>query len=1619
MSKPSLAETLSELLAAIGSTKRQHPKRNAPSVSSVPSKTMQVKASNEIETLPDLLAFIKSSSNPKVLRDVVARFLQNPLLSENYRDLVKKKVQEKVDEEKRKKAELKKATVEASSIPSTSSSKQTNLEKSSTPTSSTPVNIGNQGRLVSPEKVPENLQNSSSGAYQGSFLAKLKRLNSLDSSDRSKGEESRIEDRTTEHQSADQSSERLSSMGSAPQVEIVPSQEQRIAPINVPSQELSASTMQPVSTDFNCYGLPPPMFQNPPPSGPPGYQFPPSRNPSAGIPSAPVLGNHMFAGYVSQEAPVSLAPASFVLTERDRIPRTPTPSPPPTADPRKQPGVIVAVISDSGRLIMPGAQICRGLRPQFQPVTNLTEPPPPPVRPQLQPVTNLTVPPQPPSSQAYSNTDLAMEASVENAEVVDMSMSSESESDSESDDIRDDAHQNMVSSNVNSMSTSKASPKPAGREEKKISKSKARRERRSRKRSKLFAMEKRRKAIDKAIDNEKKRQDIAMEKKRKAIEKEKRRQDKKQKKFEKYAQKYTKGFEPLPKQKYARNVDDTEDYYNSCEPVLPEWVEPWRRNYPSERSLEEGEILDSSFDYGDAPTPRYPAFGPRGRWSPEPYVPPPKLPSLLDLTPLKPKRRRRRLQGSAATKCMCSSWIEFHSDTGACFVTDLAGDRSGFITRCHSFPPGTLLVSPTLTRCRAMSRLIHLHFNKFLLLLVIWSSSVAADDCPILPSTCVCNKEATGRISITCDGAHLPSLFKDIGGASIDRLRISKCAQPVVDVLPTGPIRSLALTNCQITTINPEIFRSVESTLEELNLSNNSLKNVPLLGNMSQLRSLNLFGNKVKEVPEGVFSGLSQLRMLRLENNEICSLSPTSLSEVKQKIELLDLSGNCFASVPAQALRNSIKLMYLDLSDNKISEINNFELMNLPQLKELRLQNNQLHEIHPMAFMNVPQLQYLYLKDNLIGSLDGNRLQAFHRLEILDVTNNLLLKLPELKDLTSLKQVRLDGNLIEKIDTLAFSNNPNLQLISIQDNNIAQIAKNSFDSLDQLMVLLLSNNSIQKLERGMLDGMRNLQQLNLRNNSLTAVDEYSFASLRFLTTLDLAHNELVKIGKRTFSHQSKLFWLDLSNNKLTGFEEGTFDTKIANLLLDGNHLICDDDFDWFVRYLVTNRVRTFLPFQTEITCAGPEKYAGVRLKDLMIKKANDTLTEGMRSLGFNSDQSQNSLLSALLPGFRPPPAASANGGGALGQAAAGLPILSTLSQAIPSMRNMPGLDMTAAAAAAGGAQPANPNLNTAIEQFTAPLVRFATGGQPVQSDIEQLIQSIPNFVVNVPGMGNVDISKLDPNLIAHVLRGGQIPGIPKETLDGIVQQYMLKMHEAAAAAQNGAPLKNGSKDYYTARLPVPPAAVPERIPAMANTPPVQYTTRNTTAPPFVFSKELLDMLKILPVGYNLSKIPAEIITAFSRGEVPDLRKLPTDLIEHFKSNSEKLGLIFNRVAKANASLEEMLAKMPKFEKPVLSTFSPYDINHLSNDMIHEEEEAARAARMRVYTAIALGLVGAATVVILGFFAVYIKKQREAKERRGPMTTPRCAFPGAPLANSTMRNQPRSHSSSHLHLRTNT
>ena len=56
------------------------------------------------------------------------------------------------------------------------------------------------------------------------------------------------------------------------------------------------------------------------------------------------------------------------------------------------------------------------------------------------------------------------------------------------------------------------------------------------------------------------------------------------------------------------------------------------------------------------------------------------------------------------------------------------------------------------------------------------------------------------------------------------------------------------------------------------------------------------------------------------------------------------------------------------------------------------------------------------------------------------------------------------------------------------------------------------------------------------------------------------------------------------------------------------------------------------------------------------------------------------------------------------------------------------------------------------------------------------------------------------------------------------------------------------------------------------------------------------------------------------------------------------------------TVEEILLKLPKFEQPELSTFSPYDINVVDSDLVIKErrEEEDRARFWRFCAAISLG-----------------------------------------------------------------
>lgn len=858
--------------------------------------------------------------------------------------------------------------------------------------------------------------------------------------------------------------------------------------------------------------------------------------------------------------------------------------------------------------------------------------------------------------------------------------------------------------------------------------------------------------------------------------------------------------------------------------------------------------------------------------------------------------------------------------------------------------------------------------------------------------SCLCDEKDIG-FYIECFNvsATINEVINSFGKLRVQRLTVIHASWTALGQLPSASIRSLQLIACGISHVEDNAFFEIEQDLEELVLSNNTLTKVPLLKGLRKLLSLNLNYNQLSEIAEGALEGAANLRHLRIEGNKICALPRNALNETKTSLELLDLSGNCLTKVPAQSLRNSVRLMYLDLSDNNITEVANFELMNLPLLKEFRLSNNRLSNVASMAFMNVPQLQYLYLQDNSLTAIDSSRLsQVFKQLEFIDISYNELTAVPTFKEMPNIRQVRLDGNKISRIETLAFSSSPKLQLISLQNNQISAISRNSFDSLEQMVILLLANNSIRTIERGMLDGMKNLQQLNLKNNSLSVLDNSTFNSVPLLTTLDLSYNGIYRIEREAFASLTKLFWLDLSSNHIATFEKGTFSQKIANILLDGNPLYCDEKMDWFVDYLIRNQVRTFLPYQPEVTCSGPEKFVGVRLKELMIKKANETLNAVSRTLNGNRAQAPVPYpIEAAFPGvvLMVPEVPALESPGSLSR----IPIIGGITEALPAMRNIPGLNFIPKL---GGQQTGEVSaLNGAIEQFSAPLIRVASsGGMPSSSDIEEMIKSIPNLVINVPGLGNVDVSKLPPNVLVHVLRGGQIPGIPKETTDKVVKEFMKRMHTAAEAANSGKPLPDGSRylppldrlpqelvtdvmkgvslphldsyqtntirEYYTSRLPI----------AVNSSSDSSEIVGTLNIPP-----HLLDLMKLLPSNYDLSKIPKEVMESVSRGEIPDFTLLPLDLQRHLLANSQKLVSSFSN--RPNVTVEEILKNLPVFERPEVPTFSPYDINEVSSDLTLAEKQANKQNRFQYYTAVLLGLIGAISIAVLSLLCIYMRRKR--------------------------------------------
>ena len=249
----------------------------------------------------------------------------------------------------------------------------------------------------------------------------------------------------------------------------------------------------------------------------------------------------------------------------------------------------------------------------------------------------------------------------------------------------------------------------------------------------------------------------------------------------------------------------------------------------------------------------------------------------------------------------------------------------------------------------------------------------------------------------------------------------------------------------------PNRFQS--STLQQLNLAQNGLTQMPNVsgarglqvlvlrnnriekfesyrGN-AQLKELELQLNHLQEVPASV-AGFPGLRKLVLSGNKIKQVSP-ALADVKN-LEQLAFYRNELTSVPpaVYALTN---LRVLDLYYNQIDRLDD-AIARWKKMEVLYVSHNRIVNL-PDALGDLSELKELYVHNNRISVLP-EQLGRLTYLKVFRANNNLLSELPSaFATLRNIDFLDVSHNHFRELPTY-LSNYPKLELLTLSYNPLEQ-----------------------------------------------------------------------------------------------------------------------------------------------------------------------------------------------------------------------------------------------------------------------------------------------------------------------------------------------------------------------------------------------------------------------------------------------------------------------------------------------------------------------------------------------------------------------------------------------------
>ncbi|MFT5170254.1 MAG: Leucine-rich repeat (LRR) protein [Candidatus Marinamargulisbacteria bacterium] len=369
--------------------------------------------------------------------------------------------------------------------------------------------------------------------------------------------------------------------------------------------------------------------------------------------------------------------------------------------------------------------------------------------------------------------------------------------------------------------------------------------------------------------------------------------------------------------------------------------------------------------------------------------------------------------------------------------------------------------------------------------------------------------------------------------------------------------------------VKDTILEAFESGGGKLDLAKKELTTIPPLVGLTQLKGLDLSGNRIRKIPENAFDGLNALEYVNLNSNGATSFPLTPFQGL-HNLEFFRINGhkNCITDIPAIGPRATLEKALntwvdsdnggepIDKETAKMKILNAFRfnspvlrldglglgsippLEGLSDLTDLRLNDDGISEIPADAFKGLPKLKTLHLNGNKICDIDKNGFQGLDNLEKLELSfegRSTILAYQGLTSLTALhingvrehppsKNLRfyLEAALTRWVETELGTNEATKW-------DVKHKILRAFDQRSS--ILDLSNQGLRSMPP--LIGLTELEFLTLSGNKIPEIPEHAFHGLTKLTHLHFHDNRLRSVSKEMFEGPEALPFLTLTGN---GFE---------------------------------------------------------------------------------------------------------------------------------------------------------------------------------------------------------------------------------------------------------------------------------------------------------------------------------------------------------------------------------------------------------------------------------------------------------------------------------------------------